>query len=414
MDADKHILYISYNGLLEEILGSQVVPYIRELAKKGYGFTLLTFEKRDKWNEAGKEEINRIKNELKEAGIDWHGLRYHKRISLLAKFFDVFAGFIYAVFLFYSKRIRIVHARSVIPAVVALMPKLLGARFIFDTRGLLAEEYVGGGQWENNSLKYKIVKFWEKIALMAADEIVVLTEKHRKYLLEIPFFNKGKNRRRITVIPCCVDLSRFRDNFSEKSLLKEKNGLKDKFIYLYLGKIGTHYMMREMVDFFSVALEKNPDSRFVILTQSCHDELLAILEEKKISPDKVVIKKPYFHEIPSLISVADAGIFFISPYKKFGSSPIKLGEFLSCSIPVIINKGVGDTEELVRENKVGVVIEGFERVSYDKAIREFLELIKEGDALGQRCRKTAMRELSLELGVERYNAIYERVLKCTK
>ena len=39
------ILYISYNGALEPLGQSQVLPYLRELVGHGLEFTLLTFEK---------------------------------------------------------------------------------------------------------------------------------------------------------------------------------------------------------------------------------------------------------------------------------------------------------------------------------------------------------------------------------
>lgn len=414
MITTRSILYISYNGLLDEILGSQVIPYLRQLSKNGYSFTLLTFEKKDRWDNAGKDQIRKIKNELNEMGIDWHSLRYHKRISLLAKIFDIFSGVIYGVLLFFRKKIKIIHARSIIPAVMALIFKLFKAKFIFDTRGLLAEEYVGGGQWQAGSLYYRIVKFWEKVALKSADEIVVLTQKHREYLLGMQFLKNNKVANKITVIPCCVDTVRFKNDPALRQYLREKEGLGNKFVYMYLGKVATHYMLREMMDFFNVALKENPDILFMILTQSDKRGILSVLDEKKISHDKVIIKKPAFYEIPSLVSMADAGIFFINSYKKFGSSPIKLGEFLSCSVPVIINSGIGDTQELVATNNVGVVVDKFEKPFYKNALTEFMSLIKDAEPLKARCRKVAEGELSLEMGVERYDFIYSRVLKCMK
>jgi glycosyltransferase involved in cell wall biosynthesis len=118
--------------------------------------------------------------------------------------------------------------------------------------------------------------------------------------------------------------------------------------------------------------------------------------------------RPSFEELPLLLRCASAGIFFINPYKKFASSPIKLGEFLACGRPVIINSGIGDTEELVTENKVGVVVKNFSREEYSKRIGELLELLKEGNSLEKRCRTTAERYLSLAMGAGRYLNIYNR------
>ncbi len=41
----RRVLFISYNGMLEPLGQTQVIPYLRELAKRGVKFTLLSFEK---------------------------------------------------------------------------------------------------------------------------------------------------------------------------------------------------------------------------------------------------------------------------------------------------------------------------------------------------------------------------------
>jgi len=410
---NNHILYVSYNGFLEEIVPSQVVPYLRELNKKGYRFTLLTFEKKEKLNTIGKKEIAKFKDELKQIGVDWHCLRYHKNPPLLATSFDVLCGAVYALFLVITKKIHIIHARSIVPASMSLGAKLLGVKFVFDTRGLLAEEYVGGGHWKEGELKYRIVKLFEKLCLKLADAIVVLTQRHYEYLLNLSWFkNKGENLP-IEVIPCCVDLHRFRYDFTQANIVKGKENMQGDFIFTYLGKIGKHYMFEEMIDFVKDALKVLPKAKFMILTQSDEQTVLDIASSNDIDRSKLIIKKPTFGEIPSLVSATSAGIFFINPYKKFGSSPIKLGEFLSCGIPVIINRGIGDTEGLVKENRVGVVVDGFDKTSYTSAFYELLGLMKEGESLNKRCRQTVEGHLSLDLGVRKYNSVYERMQGCT-
>ncbi|MFH1189231.1 MAG: glycosyltransferase, partial [Candidatus Omnitrophota bacterium] len=106
-------------------------------------------------------------------------------------------------------------------------------------------------------------------------------------------------------------------------------------------------------------------------------------------------------------TLADAGIFFINPYKKIGSSPIKMGEFLASGVPVVINPGVGDTEELVAECGVGVVVRAFDSGCYEDAVGKLLGLIGEKGALRGRCLDSARKHLSVEMGAARYSKIYE-------
>jgi glycosyltransferase involved in cell wall biosynthesis len=114
-------------------------------------------------------------------------------------------------------------------------------------------------------------------------------------------------------------------------------------------------------------------------------------------------------EVPAFLAEATAGIFFITPYKRYNSSPIKFGEYLGCGLPVVINAGIGDTEFITREEKVGVVVNDFSKPCYESAIKELMVLLKENDNLKSRCRAAAEKYLSLDIGVEKYLQIYQRL-----
>ena len=93
MDLDgKRVLFISYNGMLDPLGQSQVIPYLRELAKTGVRFTLLSFERGAAFGMEGRDRCANLKRQLAEAGIEWHWLRYHQKPSLLATMYDVMNG----------------------------------------------------------------------------------------------------------------------------------------------------------------------------------------------------------------------------------------------------------------------------------------------------------------------------------
>jgi hypothetical protein len=84
----RQVLFISYNGMLDPLGQTQVLPYLRELAKKGVQFTLLSFEKPHAFEPAGVAKSEALRDELQTQGIDWHWLRYHRRPSLPATIYD--------------------------------------------------------------------------------------------------------------------------------------------------------------------------------------------------------------------------------------------------------------------------------------------------------------------------------------
>ncbi|MCX5677976.1 MAG: glycosyltransferase [Candidatus Omnitrophica bacterium] len=399
------ILFLSYNGLLEPILPSQAVPYLEKLVAKGFGFMLFTYEKKRDLERVGKGKIEILKGELRSKGIDWRYLPYHKRPPLLSTLFDLAAGAAAVSRLVRKEKVDIIHVRGITPGIIVLMlSRLLKVKVLFDMRGLLAEEYVGGGLWKEDSLAFRAVKMAERNMLLRADAITVLTQKHLEFNRTLDYLKDRDVP--MDVIPCCVDMDRFgynRDNDTTRSEL----GIDGSFVIMYPGKIGTFYLMKEMLEFYKVLTAHLPKAVFLILT---NDDTAAVLEKARaIGIDErgiKIVRGIRFEEMPRYMAVADAGIFFINPYKKIGSSPIKMGEFLASGVPVVINPGVGDTEELVRNNNIGVVVEGFEERDYKDAALRLMAMKGEGETLKRRCRDAAMRCLSLSEGADKYEKIY--------
>ena len=114
--------------------------------------------------------------------------------------------------------------------------------------------------------------------------------------------------------------------------------------------------------------------------------------------------------VAPLLAQARSSIMFIKPVEcKVGSSPTKFGESLAAGVPVIVNSGIGDTEEIIRRNRVGVVVDDLSEIGYEKAAEELMGLLGEGEALRRRCVSVAERSFSLDLGIARYAGVYERI-----
>ena len=73
----RRALFISYNGMLEPLGQTQVIPYLTELAKRGVRVWLLSFEKPKAFTPEGVSKCEHLKEKLRDRGIEWrgHGLR---------------------------------------------------------------------------------------------------------------------------------------------------------------------------------------------------------------------------------------------------------------------------------------------------------------------------------------------------
>ena len=67
----RKVLFITYDGLLDPLGRSQILPYIIGLSKKRIGFSVLSFEKKH-----SSYEIDKLKKLLKSFNISWYYLKF--------------------------------------------------------------------------------------------------------------------------------------------------------------------------------------------------------------------------------------------------------------------------------------------------------------------------------------------------
>ena len=281
------ILYTSYDGVLEPLGQSQVLAYLERLAVSR-PIHLLSFEKPKDW--ANKDTRAVVQERLVAAGIEWHPRRYHQRPTALATGWDIGVGIMTGLWLILRHRLHIVHARSYVPAVMALVLKrLTRVRFVFDMRGFWADERVDGGLWPRDGRLFKVAKWFEQRFLLGADHVVSLT---RAGVREMQSFDYLQGRMPpVTVIPTCADL----DKFKPVSVQRDAG-----FVLGYVGTTGTWYLFDATVACFAQLLELRPDSRFLIINQHEHDYIRNCLEAGGVPPEAVELRSVTHGEVPFL------------------------------------------------------------------------------------------------------------------
>lgn len=390
-------LYICYFGVREPLVQTQVIPYLREIAKQET-VHLLTFEPQAStvWT---RDEIESERQFLAENNIDWQFLPYHKRFPIVATAYDVIRGAIFASRYLRKGKANVLHARAHIPLAMALLAQKLGkARLIFDIRGLMAEEYVDAGIWSENSIPFKLIKRVERLGLKRADEVVVLTDKLRDHLIETGL----RNEKTITVIPCCVDYSR---------LSSTTGGKRERFELIYAGSVTGLYMLEEMGRLFVQLKSIRTDAFFRVLTAGDQEYVRTVFSGIGINEADYSVQKVDPADVLNLVARSDVAISFRKPtFSQIAASPTKVAEYLACGIPVICNSGIGDITEQIKGTGTGVVIDNFESASYLAAVKELLEMKKRSN-LPEVCRSAAKERFDLQtVGGPRYRGLYKRLL----
>lgn len=390
----RSVFYITYDGLMEPLGKSQVLPYLRGLAGE-FAITVMSFEKRQDW--ADRERRQELREQLDRAGIEWIPLRYHKRPSVPATAFDVAHGILRGMRSVLGRCPRIVHVRGYVPGVIGLVLKrAAGIRLIFDMRGFWPDEKVDGGAWRRDSGVYRAAKWFEKRLLQRADVVVSLTQAGVEAMREFPHLQKRDIR--FEVVPTCTDLELFRP-------ADDRNEHKG-FVLGYVGSVGTFYLFDEVLECFKELLMVRPEARLLVLNRGDHDYVRARIRECGVPADKMDLHSVEYGEVPGFVRRMDAAAFFIKPvFSKKSSAPTRLGEFLGCGVPCLVNAGVGDMDSVVSQARAGVVMREFSPEARRAAVRELLALTAD-EGTRVRCVDAARRHFSLERGVEAYRKIY--------
>jgi len=408
-------LYLSYDGLTDPLGQSQVIPYIEGLTRKGHQFTILSFEKEQLFIKSGKN----ISLKLSTYNIRWIPLNYNKKPPIFSTLYDVLRMFWKAKTLHKKIGFDLVHCRSYLAGLVGLwMKRKYNVPFLFDMRGFWADERVDGGLWNLKSPIYRAVynffKKKEKQMVIESDHIISLTNAGKNEILN--WMKKWKMSeeflKKITVIPCCVNTDLFditKINEEKTKNIRNELGLKvDDIVLVYIGSIGTWYMLDEMLLFFGRLLMKNPNCKFLLLTNEPQKNIFKKAEVNNIPTSGLIVKWVMRTDIPNYLSVATYAIYFIKPvYSKIASSPTKQAELLAMGIPIITNGGVGDSDQIIGETQGGVLVHDFTNKAYDDKIETILkhknDKIDSGNYLDEK--------FSLTHGVNVYDKVYDEIQK---
>ena len=391
--ARSQVLYITYDGLLEPLGQSQVLAYMEKLAPE-WPVHILSFEKsKDRDDEA---RVAAMRARLRAAGIGWTPLAYHKSPSAPATAFDIAVGTLVALQLVLRLKVKIVHARSYVPALVAIAVKrVAGVKFLFDMRGFWADERVDGGLWPENARVYRIAKNLERRFLEAADHVVTLTHASAKEIARFPYLQDRMPP--LSVIPTCADLNLFRPGPGRDDSV---------FTFGYVGSVGTWYLFDETLAFFRVVAGRRPDARLLVVNRNEHEAIRAAVQKAGIELSRLEITAAQHRDVPRYIARMHVGAAIIRPsYSKIASAPTKLAEYLGCGAPCVGNVDVGDMEEILEGKCVGVALREFTPAEYNRAADRLFALLGDPD-IRQRCVQTARESFSLETGVDAYRNIY--------
>ena len=366
-----YISYLSVDSIQEGVGASQIVPLVKALASQGKNVCLTTCEK--------SPPPNLLKNELADVGISWNILHYGKNGAI--------HGFLRLGKIFiYMPRAKIIHARSDIPAVAAVLRFPFG-RILWDVRSLWADQrrIIDSKGW--NRATAGAAKFLERIAASRSTAMTTLTQAvvpvlERRYK-KLPIIRE--------VIPTCTQLDKFQ-------VSKMPSG---PITCLLTGTFNNFYDLDQMRQIIS-NLREITDLQIVwVKPKESTTVALNVGED--------LVTTAAYQEMPALFQSSHFGLIVCKSDNLevlTAVAPTKVAEFLASGRPILVSRGIGDLDSLIETYKVGVSLEP--GIDMRDSLLRFMELLKDPE-IHIRCRQLAEEMFSMASAVEKYSSIYRKM-----
>ncbi|MAZ72735.1 MAG: hypothetical protein CMC70_06275 [Flavobacteriaceae bacterium] len=387
----KKVLFISWDGPQTNYMEGLFFPIFKEIQKqKNFSFHVLQFT----W--ADEERVTSVKAAAKIAGIKYTASKvYRKPFIGVGSLITIFLGINVVRRYVNLHNINIVMPRSTFPATMVNRINIKRASILFDADGMPLEERIEFTKLKASSLQYKLFKREEVLALKKADGVIVRsTDAIKIHLLNLQTVSLEK----FTVVSNGRNIDFFSFNQLDRNKIRNKLSYKDTDkVFVYCGSLdGEKYDIESINKLFSLYVERNADGRLLLITRSN-------VEITNFSPRLrkfITIVSIPFKEVPKYLSAGDIALGLIKPTKSMRSvSAIKLGEYLLMGLPVIFSKGIGDSENILRDTPHTFIYDYFDKDVNSNAI-DFVENMN--TVLRKEIRNKGIQYFSIEKSVESY------------
>lgn len=370
---DFDLAYVTIDSLSEGVGSSQISPLISLLSKSGLKIKLISYEK---LNPSVK-----LRDNFDSIGVDWDPRPFgsHGLIGGLERLNDLRTRIPNA---------RLIHARSDIPAVSANSSHQ--APVLWDVRSLWADQKIVIKKNLLNTASYPFYRGLESIAARKSLGMSTLTNA------VVPILEQRHKKlpRLRTIVPTAVNLNHFQ--FIAVMPTKAQA--------LFSGTFNDYYDLDLSRLFMQEFRKQIPvDTHWARPAESYRSQIG--VGESKIFPATQIGMAELIPNYSFGVSICklDAGPSLTA------AMPTKIGEFLACGRPMVVNKGLGDMDQFIEEFDAGVILDGSATNLVESATR-LASLIADPE-MPLRCRALAEKYFSLEKGATRYLDLYSQMLE---
>lgn len=404
------VLFIADGSLSNPILQSQGIPHLLVNSAKGIKPYLMTFEnplvlrddakQRERFDQAKKILDAKITHvEIPVPFGESRMIMNNPILRGLRFFLMIIVGIIETISFVNKERIEVLHCRSSYPAMIGVATKFFtSCKVIYDNRGIPGEE-MKGRIFDPQSSVYNAI---ESSLLKHSDYVVVVSTPFKDYLIKK--YPQQKLFVKTKVIENGFSPERIKYSDSLRTNRRMEEGLEERVVMTYSGTLSKWQMFEEICDAFITLKKIEPGALFLILSPDSEEVKRKVLS-KNISTNDFRIFNITNNQLGEYLILGDFGTLFREPLLlNRVAAPIKFAEYLGAGLPVLLTRGVGDTEEMCGNGQFGVVIDP-SGVDIETALKKIVSLTK-SPGIHKKCSEYALSTLSVDSAAAKYLNIY--------
>ncbi|WMX15754.1 hypothetical protein [Aureispira sp. CCB-E] len=405
------ILICASHSFKDPLFNGLMYQYILEHQKASqyaYRYHIVT-EEQAAYALSSREQA-KLQAQLKEQDLFWHPMPYRGGKFILFKKLWNFIGLFFKIWgIKRREKAKVIIGFLAIAGgyayIISRVLRLKLMVFCFEPHSLYMKEF---GIWSGSSLKYKILNKIEYLQATRADYVTGPT------IHTIELLKKWQSKAKLFRVPISVDTQKFTFSTQDRQRIRAQYNIpEDRYVMLYLGKFnGIYYNEKEVADFCKRLVHFDP-SIFIFTISPTPSEAVekAYLEAGLGKRDFLVLNKIPYEEIEGYISACDMGIVAIPPLdsQKY-RTPVKIGNYLACGIPFLLNRGIADDDIMAEEENVGVVFESLDAKDFAPPLATLKRFMQEDKlSLQKRCRAAAIKHRGIQNSVEVLDKMIQEV-----
>ena len=304
------------------------------------------------------------------------------------------------------KRADVVYAYHA-PATIALPAMVLkllrNIPFVYDINDLWPDSLAASNML-NNRFLLKGVELWCELTYRMANQIVVNAPGSKAKLV-----GRGVPESKVAVIyNWCAETQRA---VTQNETVVGERELNGRFNFVFAGTMGKVQALDAVIDAAKIVYLHQPHIQFVFIGGGTEVERLkGRLTSEGIKNCLFLLRRP-LAEIGAILELADVLLIHLQDKPLFEITlPSKTQAYMAAGRPILMAVR-GDAADLVRTADAGVCCAPENPEELAQAALSFYAMPKsERERMGENGRKFYQRELSLKIGAEKFDQLFNKVI----